>query len=93
MGYLRITVSFFIKNYKFPVYCIGILLGSFVFIILDSLLLVVVFKDFISSTFDLFGQKEADEIRHIIYATIVWISYINTSQRVKNTFLEKRPVE
>ncbi|MDP8051306.1 DUF2569 domain-containing protein [Pasteurella atlantica] len=84
LAWIYIIYLFFTKNYKFPKIFIIISLTYLFFILVDTFVASLFLKDI--------AQNDT-EIRIIAIYCLIWITYIKKSQRVKNTFVKKKPVE
>lgn len=79
---------YFMKNYRFPKLYIAFLAFNVVFLTVD---LVAVYQVLASS-----GEFEGEGVRDLfrgVVGALIWIPYMLTSKRVKNTFVKDSPVD
>jgi len=88
---IYLILLFFQKNKKFPKYYIIFLVSSSIFIIIDYLLLSSLQIDSIEvrQIIDEAISEQVPEIARDILTTIIWVSYMLKSKRVKATFIEE----
>jgi len=78
-----IVYLFFTKKNSFPAFYILMLVASFVFLFLDTIIAGVVFPD--EAVFD---PETIKELTRGLFGVAVWIPYLLISKRVKATFVE-----
>ncbi|MBR0574083.1 DUF2569 domain-containing protein [Pasteurella atlantica] len=87
-----VCALFFSKNYKFPKYYIYILLANLGFVTSDTFLSFSVMNGFMPNS-EFFDKETITPIIKLIISCAIWIPYLKYSKRVKNTFVEKKPIE
>ena len=81
-----LVYMYFSRHYVFPRLYIGIAAASLVFIPLDAWLVTRAFP-----SVEMFDPETSKEFARSLIAAVIWIPYMLVSQRVKATFVEKRP--
>jgi hypothetical protein len=82
LTYFYLLVLFFRKSPLFPKVFIALILGSLVFILVDTLAVSVVLPNE-----PLFDADTVGELARSLVAATIWIPYMLISKRVKNTFV------
>lgn len=77
---------FFSKDYLFPIFYVGVVLASLLFIPLDALLVKIILPN--EPMFDL--ETIANFITTLI-SGLIWIPYLLFSKRAKSTFIKRKP--
>ncbi|MDP8079373.1 DUF2569 domain-containing protein [Phocoenobacter skyensis] len=85
LAWIYLAYLFFTKHYKFPKLFVIISLASLLFIIVDTSVEYLVFKDVLISV-----VRGDIAIRIMTIYCLIWITYVRKSVRVKNTFVKKK---
>lgn len=85
---LWLIYLFFSKSYLFPRVYIAIATGSFLFIIVDTLIAARLFPEF-----PVFDPDTMREIARSVFTVVIWVPYMLLSRRVKLTFVEERSAQ
>lgn len=78
-----IAFLFFMKKKEFPLWYIGILLFTLLFLVIDPLTIKSILPDK-----DVYTSDTTDEIIRALVVALIWIPYIRISKRVKATFVK-----
>jgi len=76
---------FYSKKSGFPTLFIRLVFFIFIFTIVDIIAVIFLFPDLTAE--DLFDPLTIRSIGQLIFAILVWVPYMKTSVRVKNTFI------
>lgn len=82
---LYLIYLFFSKHYLFPRFFIGIAIASLIFIPLDAWVVSTIFP-----SEPMLDPDTAKGLARTVGVSLIWIPYMLVSERVKNTFVEKR---
>lgn len=84
---IHLCFLFFTKNYLFPRLFIFLVILTLVFIPIDAYLGSLFFPDD-----PVFDEDTKKEFMRSFITFCIWIPYMLISKRVKNTFIEKKPI-
>ena len=86
IAFVALGHKFFTKNRNFPKWWIGLNVFSFIFIVIDTIVM-----NLAASHLPAFGDDTVKELTHSMGVLCIWVPYMLKSKRVNATFVKTNP--